>query len=97
MSLYKFVYCGCQTEGQLVQSKSEVTHPISRNLFPHVLHTRLFCLSKPLLARGRLDQLDSLFPPDPLRCPPKHPLLDHKLQNETTPDRNPQWSPVDQS
>lgn len=90
LSLYMFVFSGCQGEGQLVQHKSEVTHPISRNLFPHVLHTLLFCLSKRLLAQGRLDQLDGIFPQDTLRCPPKHPLLDHKLQNETTPDRNPQ-------
>lgn len=41
ISLYKLVFSGRQTEGQLFQYKSEVTHPISRNLFPHVLDTIL--------------------------------------------------------
>lgn len=79
-----------KSRGQLVLYKLEVTRPISGDLFLHVSCAQLLCLSKPLLASGSLEQFDNLFPQDPIRSPPKHPLLDHKLQKQATLDRNPQ-------
>lgn len=53
---------------------------------------------KPLsLAWGSLGQFDTIFPQGLLRSQPKHPLLDHKPQIQSTLDRNPQKTPTDQA
>lgn len=77
-------------KGQLLMYKLGVTHPISGDLFLHVLCAELLSPSKPLLAGGRLGQFDTIFPRGPLRSPPRHPLLDHKLHKQAILDRNPQ-------
>lgn len=81
------VFC-CASKRPLY--KLVVTDPISWDLFLHVP------LAKPLCASSWY-QFDTTFPQDALRSPPKHPLLDHKLQHRRPrtgiPSRllRPQW------